>query len=523
VTAGKVANATSASTTVTMDAGYTLQANFAIDRRTLTTNSTGGGTVSIPGIGSYPYDRGTSASVVATAQANYHFVNWTGTAVTAGKVADPTSASTTVTMDGDCTLVANFAAGQVTLTVTSTKGGASWEPGLGTFTYDYGTVVSLYAVAEPGYTWAGWSGSLSSMTGMESLTMDSDREVRANFTSSLDVLYVDDNAPADLRPCDNTVSDPWENGLPEHPFDSIQEAIDVAGEGCVVMVREGTYWEQISIVNKAITVTGFDPSAAQPGSYPVIDAAGVGAVVSIAGSCPGTSDLKSALKCASAGRQSVLMGFVITGGNGYSASAIACRGCSPLISHCVIVGNRSRLGRSGAIYCEYSAPTLVQCTVTENVAGDEGAAIYGIVSNPVLVNSIVWGNVPRQMMFDGSSLSGVSYVDIQGGWPGTGNLDADPLFVLPGYWAEPPHLAELVDPREPTAVWVPGDYHLRSRVGRWDSGHSVWLEDLVTSPCIDAGDPASPAGQEPQPNGRRVNMGAYGGTCQASKSGGAGS
>jgi hypothetical protein len=125
-------------------------------------------------------------------------------------------------------------------------------------------------------------------------------------------------------------------------------------------------------------------------------------------------------------------------------------------------------------------------------------------------------------MSDDSSLSAVSYVDIQGGWPGTGNLDADPVFVVPGYWADGPHLAQPVDPREPTAVWVPGDYHLTSKVGRWDSGHGVWVEDVVTSPCIDAGDPASPAGQEPQPNGSRVNMGAYGGTSQASKSGGVG-
>jgi Leucine-rich repeat (LRR) protein len=46
--------------------------------------------------------------VDANHQANYHFVNWTGTAVTAGKVAAPSSASTTVTMDADYTLQANF-------------------------------------------------------------------------------------------------------------------------------------------------------------------------------------------------------------------------------------------------------------------------------------------------------------------------------------------------------------------------------------------------------------------------------
>ena len=88
-------------------------------------------TVTTPGEGSFTYDYGTSVPVVATPDLHYHFVNWTGTAVTAGKVADPTSASTTVTMDGDYTLVANFAIDQVTLTPSSTAGGDGHDSGRG--------------------------------------------------------------------------------------------------------------------------------------------------------------------------------------------------------------------------------------------------------------------------------------------------------------------------------------------------------------------------------------------------------
>ena len=40
----------------------------------------------------------------------------------------------------------------------------------------------------------------------------------------------------------------------------------------------------------------------------------------------------------------------------------------------------------------------------------------------------------------------------------------------------------------------------------------------MTSSCIDAGDQMSLLGQEPFPNGGCVNLGAYGGTTQASKS-----
>jgi hypothetical protein len=79
---------------------------------------------------------------------------------------------------------------------------------------------------------------------------------------------------------------------------------------------------------------------------------------------------------------------------------------------------------------------------------------------------------------------------------GKGNIDADPLFA---------------DPNN-------GDYHLKSQVGRFDPNSDSWVLDIVTSPCIDAGDPNSPVGDELEPNGGRINMGAYGGTWQASMS-----
>ena len=69
------------------------------------------------------------------------------------------------------------------------------------------------------------------------------------------------------------------------------------------------------------------------------------------------------------------------------------------------------------------------------------------------------------------------------------------------------------------AVWLHGDYHLTSKAGRWDTVTKTWIKDLVASPCIDAGDPVLPVQAEPMPNGSRVNMGAYGGTRQASLSG----
>ena len=54
--------------------------------------------------------------------------------------------------------------------------------------------------------------------------------------------------------------------------------------------------------------------------------------------------------------------------------------------------------------------------------------------------------------------------------------------------------------------WVEGDHHLKSEVGRWDPLSESWVVDAVTSPCIDSGDPNSPLGDQPRPNGGQINM-----------------
>ncbi len=59
-------------------------------------------------------------------------------------------------------------------------------------------------------------------------------------------------------------------------------------------------------------------------------------------------------------------------------------------------------------------------------------------------------------------------------------------------------------------------YHLKSKNGRWNG--TEWINDNYSSPCIDAGDPASDYANEPLPNGNVINIGAFGNTTKASKS-----
>jgi len=114
---------------------------------------------------------------------------------------------------------------------------------------------------------------------------------------------------------------------------------------------------------------------------------------------------------------------------------------------------------------------------------------------PVL-NNIIWQNEIYMSEFVLPSEYDIRFNNIQGGWLDEGNIDTDPLFADPAN----------------------GDYHLKSQVGRWDPTSGSWVQDDVTSGCIDAGDPAWPVGDEPEPNGQRINMGAFGGTPQASMS-----
>ncbi|HIE27952.1 TPA: hypothetical protein EYP66_11760 [Candidatus Poribacteria bacterium] len=54
-----------------------------------------------------------------------------------------------------------------------------------------------------------------------------------------------------------------------------------------------------------------------------------------------------------------------------------------------------------------------------------------IITSPTILNTILWRNIPDELYVDDTSVVDITYSDIQGGWPGEGNIDAEPLFVDP--------------------------------------------------------------------------------------------
>jgi len=71
----------------------------------LTISSASGGSVITPGQGTFTYNRGTVVQLVATPEDGYEFHSWTGDI---GDIANPNAASTTVTMNGNYAILANF-------------------------------------------------------------------------------------------------------------------------------------------------------------------------------------------------------------------------------------------------------------------------------------------------------------------------------------------------------------------------------------------------------------------------------
>ncbi|MBE0537577.1 MAG: right-handed parallel beta-helix repeat-containing protein, partial [Phycisphaerae bacterium] len=203
----------------------------------------------------------------------------------------------------------------------------------------------------------------------------------------------------------------------------------------------------------------------------------------------------------------IFSGNSANGSNAGGGGAISGGHGDMIIEHCIIIENSGTKG--GAVRAFYgtivnsilagnTASTyggaietgnarVINCTVVDNSAG-RGGGIMGW--DVAVINCIAWGNRPNQ--FEGSLQ--VTYSCVEGGWAGSGNIGVAPEFVS----------------------WENRDYHLRSEAGHFNG--NGWVRDSVTSPCIDAGEPVSDWRGELWPHGDRINMGAYGGTSEASMS-----
>jgi hypothetical protein len=394
-------------------------------------------------------------------------------------------------------------------------------------------------------------------------------------------IYVDDDAQNDPGPFDPDVSDPLENGSADHPFDSIKKGINAALVSDpnifvdTVIVLPGIYAEKI-FLNKDIVLTSQNPaedSTVIAGGYfgysnPIVRFGGVTSNCVLRGfTIRGNKRDQwgyGGIGVEGNGSHATITNCIIKNNNGgglsqcngtiancivkynsvkfTGAGLYQCNGtianctiinnisyyaggglyeCNGTVVDCMIIGNRAESAEYGVGYgggLDSCNAKISNCIITDNWALSDGAGLYGchgmitnctIIGNiaasgygggisrsdSVISNCIIWGNEAGSSGDQLYSSSIPTYSCIQD-WTGggVGNISDDPLFVP--------------DPNN--------GYHLKSEYGRWDP--NSWVYDDATSPCIDAGDPASDWMDELWPHGGRINMGAYGGTPQASMS-----
>jgi hypothetical protein len=273
---------------------------------------------------------------------------------------------------------------------------------------------------------------------------------------------------------------------------------------------------------------------------------------------------------------SLIKNCIISRNYAYDGGGLECWFASPVLINCTISNNLAvRYG--GGIDCYYSNPSLSNCNLVNNKTdgGGAGGAVSLWSSDVDIKNSILWANESEtgtQLYLHIQSSVSVNYCDVQAGisgiaqdsqstvnW-GSGNIDTDPCFAsfdpngdpnlwdfhlqsTDGRWNSTFHridlnndgIINLLDFAGLAGVWMHGgnqpedldnsgvvdsvDLGLFSQYFLANSERNGWISDASMSPCIDAGDPNYDWTSEPWPNGKRINMGAYGGTNQASKNG----
>jgi hypothetical protein len=130
----------------------------------------------------------------------------------------------------------------------------------------------------------------------------------------------------------------------------------------------------------------------------------------------------------------------------------------PRIIQCAIYSNISN-GLGGGISCITSSDAIItNCTISRNIAYSYGGGLYVGQSNPIITNTIFWGDSTSLGASEIHDLPQVTYSDVQGGFSGEGNIDIDPLFRNPQF----------------------GDFHLQD---------SIECGDPHYSPCVDVGNP----------------------------------
>ena len=258
------------------------------------------------------------------------------------------------------------------------------------------------------------------------------------------------------------------DGSQASPKQTIQAAVNATQSGDTVTVEDGTYTgdgnRDIDFGGRNITVRsasgdptrtiidcGFEYLGTQHGGF-FFHSGETSAVVSgltIANGAEGPGN--GAAVDIESGSAVMLRNCILTrhiggsrGGGVYNNGTLTLTGCAftantaangggvynngtLTLTNCALTANR--VSGFGGGLDNGGTMTLTNCTLVGNTARYGGGGIYNAMT-ATLVNCLLWGDTAPT----GSEINGAvtaTYCDVQGGFTGTGNINADPLFVNP--------------------------------------------------------------------------------------------
>jgi hypothetical protein len=221
-------------------------------KHTLTTaaNPTTGGTVN-PASGQHV--EGTTVNITATPAAEHLFSTWTG--------ATGTTATTSVVMNSNKTVTANFIKKQYPLTIEIEGEGTVTEKvikaGVAT-DYNSGTIVELTAVPADGWEFVEWSGDITSTDNPSQITVNGSKTVNAKFIKPINYLVNSHYYKNEMNPFFDLIKITKNHGI-EGPkyggYDTGVAYADFNGDGYVdinLLLNpgvDGDYCEHFILIN----------------------------------------------------------------------------------------------------------------------------------------------------------------------------------------------------------------------------------------------------------------------------------
>jgi hypothetical protein len=174
---GEVAYPDSLATPVVIDTDKTVTANFSQIMHSLTIEANGNGLVS-PETGAHSYAEGTEVTITAIPDSGWQFDGWSG------EVADPELATTTIVINTDKTVTANFSQIMHSLTIEA-NGNGLISPETGALSYAEGTEVTITATPDSGWRFDGWNGEVADPElATTTIVINTDKIVTANFSQT---------------------------------------------------------------------------------------------------------------------------------------------------------------------------------------------------------------------------------------------------------------------------------------------------------------------------------------------------